>query len=181
MTQKTRPLSHRIQKRTGHRRTLAEKHYENFSHKILDSRVPLCYAISEGRPRLCNMSSEAGALPSELRIENDSDRKFSKSTFFKVFLETTFHATPIHVSCYPDHYEPKIFFSVFWSPYLHSEGCGCDRLELRIENNSDGTFSKSKIFKLILETTFVHLSCYPNHHEQKIFFRFSKSGLEGSP
>ena len=110
MTQKTRPLSHRIQKRTGHRRTLAEKHYENFSHKILDSRVPLCYAISEGRPRLCNMSSEAGALPSELRIENDSDRKFSKSTFFKVFLETMnfcscfmlprfmFHVIPIIMS-----------------------------------------------------------------------------------
>ena len=35
--------------------------------------------------------------------------KSSKSKFFKVFLETTF----VHVSCYPDHYEPKIFFSVF--------------------------------------------------------------------
>ena len=69
---------------------MADKHYENFSHKILDSRVPLCYAISEGRPRLCNMSSEAGALHLELRIENDSDRKFSKSTFFKVFLETMY-------------------------------------------------------------------------------------------
>jgi len=34
--------------------------------------------------------------------------KVSRSTFFKVFLETTF----VHVSCYPDHYEPKIFFQV---------------------------------------------------------------------
>ena len=34
-------------------------------------------AISEGRLPLCNTSSEAGALPSEVRIENDSDRKFS--------------------------------------------------------------------------------------------------------
>ena len=63
MTQKTRPLSHRIQKRTGHRRKLADKHYENFSHKILDSRVPLCYAISEGRPPLatqvCQCPSES--------------------------------------------------------------------------------------------------------------------------
>ena len=56
MTQKTRPLSHRIQKRTGHKQTWADKHYETFSHKILDSRVPLCYAISEGRPPLCNTS-----------------------------------------------------------------------------------------------------------------------------
>ena len=29
---------------------------------ILDSRVPPCNAISEGRPPLCNTSSEAGAL-----------------------------------------------------------------------------------------------------------------------
>ena len=105
--------------------------------------------------------------------ENFPSQHFSKF-FWKLW-------TFVHVSCYPDHYEPKIFFSVFWSPYLHSEGCGCDRLELRIENNSDWTFSKSKIFKLFLETTFVHVSCYPNHYEQKIFFRFSKSGLEGSP
>ena len=56
--------------------------------------------ISEGRLPLCNTSSEAGALPSEVRIENDSDRKFSKSIFFKVFLETTF----IPVLWYPVHY-----------------------------------------------------------------------------
>ena len=58
-----------------------------------------CYAISEGRPRFCNTSLEAGALPSELHIENDSDRKFSKSKFFKVFLATMLN---VHVSCYPD-------------------------------------------------------------------------------
>ena len=28
---------------------------------------------------------------------------------FKVFLKTTF----VHISCYPDHYEPKIIFSIF--------------------------------------------------------------------
>ena len=42
----------------------------------------------------------------EVRIENDSDRKFSKSKFFKVFLKTTF----LHDPCYPDHFEPKIYF-----------------------------------------------------------------------
>jgi len=35
-------------------------------------------AISEGRLPLCSASSEAGALPSEVRIEDDSDRKLSK-------------------------------------------------------------------------------------------------------
>ena len=69
-------------------------------------------AISETRPPLCNTSSEAGALDTggNVRIENESDRKF-----FKVFLKTTF----FHESCYPDHYEPKIFFWIgkkwkFW-------------------------------------------------------------------
>ena len=50
-----------------------------FRYTILDSRVPPCNAISEGRLPLCSASSEAGALPSEVRIENDSDRKLSKS------------------------------------------------------------------------------------------------------
>ena len=39
--------------------------------------------ISEGRLPLCNTSSEAGALPSEVRIENDSDRKFLSQFFSK--------------------------------------------------------------------------------------------------
>ena len=48
-------------------------------------------------PPLSHTSSEAGALPLEVRIENGSDRKFSKSKFVHSFLETTF----LHVSCYP--------------------------------------------------------------------------------
>ena len=54
-------------------------------YTILDSMFPPCNAVSEGRLPLCNTSSEAGALPSEVRIENDSDRKFSKSIFFSKF------------------------------------------------------------------------------------------------
>ena len=46
---------------------------------------------------LSNTSSEAGALPLEGRIENDSVRIFYKSKFVHCFLETTF----LHVSCYP--------------------------------------------------------------------------------
>ena len=66
----------------------------------------------------------------QVRIENNSDRKFSKSKFFQVILETTF----VHVSCYPDHYEPKIFFSVFkvhTYPSIHDfglEGSPCNAI-----------------------------------------------------
>ena len=87
----------------------------------------------------------------EVRIENDSDRKFSKSKFFKVFLKTTF----LHDSCYPDHLEPKIFFR-----------SSSKIFEVKFVSN------KIKVF---LETTFVHVSCYSDHYELKIFFRFSKS------
>ena len=55
--------------------------------------VPPCNAISEGRLPLCSTSSDAGALPSEVRIENDSADNFLSQFFFKNFLETTF----IHV------------------------------------------------------------------------------------
>ena len=75
-------------------------------YTILDSRVPPCNVISEGRPPLCSASSEAGALLSEVRIEDDSNRNLSKSKILKVFLETTF----LQCSCYSDHYESKIFF-----------------------------------------------------------------------
>ena len=40
-----------------------------------------CNSISEGRPPLRNTSSEAVALPLEVRIEHDSGRKFSQSIF----------------------------------------------------------------------------------------------------
>ena len=52
---------------------------------------PPCNAISEGRLPLCSTSSEAGALPSEVRIENDSDRNFfqtfSGNHFYPRFME----------------------------------------------------------------------------------------------
>ena len=95
-------------------------------YTILDSRFTPENAISEGRPPLCNSSSETGSLPSEVRIENDSDRKFLSPKFLKHFLETTF----LYVSCYPYHYEPKIFFRFFLEIFF-----------------SDKKFSKSKYFK----------------------------------
>ena len=66
-------------------------------YTILDSRLPPCNAISEGRPLLSNTSSEAGALPLKVRIENDWDQIFFKSKFVHSFTETNF----LHVSCYP--------------------------------------------------------------------------------
>ena len=65
-------------------------------YTILDSRLPSCYAISEGRPLLSNTSSETGALPLEVRIKNDLVLIFSKSKFVHSYLETTF----LHVSSY---------------------------------------------------------------------------------
>ena len=74
---------------------------ERLDRQILDSRLPPCNAIAEGRPDpFSNTSSDAGALPLEIRIENDWDRKFSKSQFFHSFLETTF----LHFACYSVHF-----------------------------------------------------------------------------
>ena len=75
---------------------------------------PPCNAISEGRLPLCSTSSEAGALPSEVRIENDSDRKFSKSIFFQSFSGN--HFSPRFMV--PCSLLAENIFSVFRSPHL---------------------------------------------------------------
>ena len=159
-------------------------------YTILDSRLPPCNAISEGRPPLSNTSSEAGALPLEVRIENDSVRIFSKSKFVHSFLETTF----LHVSCYPvivnrkyicrfSKSSPTPRYTILDSrlPPCNaiSEGrsllsntsseAGALPLEVRIENDCDQIFSKSKFVHCFLETTFLHVSCYP------VIYGFSKS------
>ena len=90
-------------------------------YTILDTRLPSNNAISNGRPPLSNTSSEMGVLPLEVRIENDLDRKLSKSKLFYSFLETTL----LHVSCYPVHCEPKKFFRFFEVciyPSIHNFG-----------------------------------------------------------
>ena len=55
------------------------------------SAGPFVTPLPEGRLPLCSTSSEAGALPSEVHIENDSDRKFSKSIFFQNFSGNHFY------------------------------------------------------------------------------------------
>ena len=74
---------------------------------------PPCNAISEGRLPLCSTCSEAGALPSEVRIENDSDRKFSKSIFFQKFSGNHFYPR-FMVRC---SLLAENIFSVFRSPH----------------------------------------------------------------
>ena len=108
-------------------------------YTTLDSRLPPSNAISEGRLPLSNTGSEVRALPLEVRIENDSDRKFSKSTFFHSFLETTF----LHVSylMLPCHCEPKIYFRFF---KVCTSKAGALPLEVRIANDTDRILSKSK-------------------------------------
>ena len=75
MAQKTRLLSHRILKRTGHKRTWADKHDETFLQMIKDSRISLCFAISEDRPALCKTSPSESAnvrpsLPMSVQVRH---------------------------------------------------------------------------------------------------------------
>ena len=74
---------------------------------------PPCNAISEGRLPLCSTSSDAGALPSEVRIENESDRKFSKSIFFQTFSGNHFYPR-FMVRC---SLLAENIFSIFRSPH----------------------------------------------------------------
>ena len=85
--------------------------YPSIHH--LDSMFPPCNAISEGRLPLCSTSSEAGALPSGVRIQNDSDRTFSKSMFFQKFSGNHFYPR-FMVRC---SLLAENIFSVFRSPH----------------------------------------------------------------
>ena len=165
-------------------------------YTILDSRLPPCNAILEGRPLLSNTSSEAGALPLEVRIENDWDQIFFKSKFAHSFLETTF----LHVSCYPVIVNRKYINGFSKSAptprytILDSRLPPCNAisegrpplsntssearalpLEVRIENDWDQIFFKSKFVHSFLETTFLHVLCYAVIVSRKYIYRFSKS------
>ena len=126
-------------------------------------------------------------LKYHFRFEN-----FLSQNILKVFLETTL----VHVSCYPDHYEPKIFFrfsklattlryTILDSRFplkMRSQKAGLlfttrarkqelSIQEVRIENDLDRKFSKSKFVKVFLKTTFLHDSCYPVHYKPNFFFQ----------
>ena len=87
---------------------ISRKYSFGFSKSALTPRY-----TSEGRLPLCNTSSEAGALPSEVHIENDSDRKFSKSIFFQSFSRN--HFSPRFMV--PCSLLAENIFSVFRSPH----------------------------------------------------------------
>ena len=170
--------------------------YPSIHNFGLEACLPPCNAISEGRPPLSNTSSEAGALPLEVRIENDWDQIFFKSKFVHSFLETNF----LHVSCYPVIVNRKYIYGFSKSaptprhtildsrlppcnaisegrPPLSntSSEAGALPLEVRIENDWDQIFFKSKFVHCFLETTFLHVSCYPVIVNRKFIYGFSKS------
>ena len=116
---------------------------------------------------------------------------FSVKIFSHIFLETTF----LHVSYYPFIISRKYIYGfsksaptprytictrgfplVMWPPLSHtSSEAGALPLEVRIENGSDRKFSKSKFVHSFLETTFLHVSCYPVIVSQKYIYGFPKS------
>ena len=96
MAQKTLLLSHRILKRTGHKRTWADKHDETFLQMIKDSRIPLCFAISEDRPALCKTSPSESAnvrpsLPMSVQVRHcpskSANVRPSPPIFLKFYLK----------------------------------------------------------------------------------------------
>ena len=139
----------------------------------------------------------------EIRIENDSYRNIFKSNFFPSFSKNHF----FHDTCYPVHYKPKIFFRFSKSaatppytildsrfpPVMRSRKAGLPFAtrarkrelsiqEIRIENDSDRKFSKSKFFQVFLKTTFFHdkiLFDFTPEHESPTGERFSVLILPG--
>ena len=80
----------------------------NFGLEVSPLKCDLGSQASRGLPFATRARKwELSIQPQEVRIENESDRKFSKSKFFKVFLKTTF----LHNLCCPDHYEPNFFLN----------------------------------------------------------------------
>ena len=94
---------------------MSRKYFFRFSkftttlrYTILDSRFPLKMRSQKAGLPFATRARKRELSIQEVRIENDPDRKFSKSKFFKVFLKTTF----LHDSCYPVYYEPKFIFII---------------------------------------------------------------------
>ena len=125
---------------------------------------------TQGFPLKCDFGRQASPLQLELGSESSRYRrldrkwlgpKISKSRFLKYFLETTFFCFMLPWSLWAEN-----IFSVFL------ENIFSVFLEIFF---SDQNLFKSKYFlKVFLESTFVHVSCYSDHNEPKIFFRFSK-------
>ena len=98
---------------------ISRKYFSVFRGPHLPLDTPFwtrCFPLvmqSRTRLPLCSTSSEAGALPSEVRIENDSDRKFSESIFFQNFSGNHFYPR-FMVRC---SLLAENIFSVFRSPH----------------------------------------------------------------
>ena len=89
----------------------------------------------------------------------------------KVFLESTF----VHVSCYPDHcdFVSRKYFFGFRSPQLPFDiyDFGLEVSPLKCDLGRQASPLQLELFlKYFLETTFLNVSCYPDHYKPKIFF-----------
>ena len=78
--------------------------------------------------------------------------------------------------------KPKIYFRFFLNLHLPFDtqfltcyATGALPLEVRFENDSDRIFSKSKFVHSFLESTFLHVLCYPVIVSRKYIYGFSKS------
>ena len=111
----------------------------------------------------------------------------------------------VHVSCYPDHYEPKIFFSIFevrnypsiydfglesrlsrFPLKMRSQKAGLPFAtrarkrelsiqEVRIENDLDRKFSKSQFFKVFLKPLFSTIHDTLFIISRSVFFKVGKN------
>ena len=75
-------------------------------YTILDSRFPPVMRSRKASLPFATRARKRELSIQEVRIENDSDQKFSKTKCFQIFPENHFF---FHDSCQPDHYEPKLF------------------------------------------------------------------------
>ena len=82
-------------------------------YTILDSRLLLVMRSRKAGLPFATRARKRELSIREVRIENVSDRKYSKSKFFGVFLKTIF----IHVLCYP-----FLDFKVCTHPSIHNFG-----------------------------------------------------------
>ena len=125
--------------------------------------------ISEGRPPLCNTSSEAGALEfsiQKVRIENESDRKPRPTSDRR---PTDLRSTSNRpTSDRPPTDQPCLGYDQRFHLFTQYKNYCLHILLPKFCNQG---------FKVFLETTFFLVSCslYPDRYGPKIFVRFSKS------
>ena len=145
-------------------------------YTILDSRFPPVMRSRKAGLPFATRARKRELSIQEVRIENDSDQKFSKTKCFQSFSENHFFST-IHVTLiimsrkyFFDFRSPDLPFDIrFWTRgfllVMRSRKAGfpfatrarkreLSIQEVRIENDSDQKFSKTKCFQSFSENHF---------------------------